>query len=71
LGAKFKLNDPKTHPRADRVESWKLATGGRIEFRCWLDVRQKGWASQSLTLYQVIEYRGVPRGRSITLQGAH
>jgi len=57
LGAKFKLNDPKTHPRADRVESWKLATGGRIEVRCWLDVRQKGWASQPLQLYQVIEYR--------------
>jgi len=57
LGAKFKLNDPKTHPRADRVESWKLATGGRVEVRSWLDVRQKGWASQPLTLYQVIEYR--------------
>src|SRR5215469_3352366 len=57
LGAKFKLNDPKTHPLADRVESWKLATGGRIEVRYWLDVRQKGWASQPLQLYQVIEYR--------------
>src|SRR5215813_2129000 len=57
LGAKFKLNDPKTHPRADRVESWRLATGGRIEVWCWLDVRQQGWASQSLTLDQVIEYR--------------
>jgi hypothetical protein len=57
LGAKFKLNDPQTYPRANRVESWKLATGGRIEVRCWLDVRQKGWASQPLTLYQVIEYR--------------
>jgi hypothetical protein len=56
LGAKFKLNDPKTHPRANRVGSWKLATGGQIEVRCWLDVRQKGWAAQSLTLYQVIEY---------------
>jgi len=29
------------------------STGGRIEVRSWLDVRQKGWASQ----YQVIEYR--------------
>jgi hypothetical protein len=57
LGGKFKLNEPKTYPRANRVESWKLATGGRIEVRCWLDVRQKGWATQPLTLYQVIEYR--------------
>jgi len=57
LGAKFKINDPKTHPRTDRVGSWKLGTGGRIEVRCWLDVLQKGLALQSLTLYQVIEYR--------------
>lgn len=57
LGAKFKLNDPKTQPRADRVESWRLAPGGRIEARCRQDVRQQGWASQPLTLYQVIERR--------------
>lgn len=63
LGAKFKLNDPKTHPPADWAQSWGLATGGRIEARGWKDVRQKGWASQPLTLYQVIEYRadGHPR----------
>ena len=65
LGAKFKLNDPKTHPPADWTESWRLATGGRIEARGWKDVRQTGWASQPLQLYQVIEYRanGKPRYR--------
>jgi len=63
LGAKFKLNDPKTHPPADWAQSWGLATGGRIEARGWKEVRQKGWASQPLQLYQVIEYRadGQPR----------
>jgi hypothetical protein len=63
LGAKLKLNDPKTHPPADWAQSWGLARGGRIEARGWKDVRQKGWASQPLQLYQVIEYRadGQPR----------
>ena len=63
LGAKFKLNDPATHPPAAVTEKWELATGGRIEARRWSDVRQKGWAAQPLTLYQVIEYRanGQPR----------
>jgi hypothetical protein len=63
LGAKFKLNEPKTHPPADWKESWSLATGGRIEASGWKDVRQKGWASQPLMLYRIIEYRadGTPR----------
>jgi hypothetical protein len=63
LGAKIKLNEPKTHPAADWTETWSLSNGGRIEARGWKDVRQKGWASQPLTLYQVIEYRadGKPR----------
>lgn len=63
LGAKIKLNDAKTHPPADQTEQWALATGGRVVVKCWKDVRQKGWASQTLTLYQVIEYRanGKPR----------
>ena len=63
MGAKFKLNDPATHPPAAVTEKWELATGGRIEARRWSDVRQKGWAAQPRTLYQVIEYRakGQPR----------
>ena len=63
LGAKFKLNDAATHPPPQVTEKWELATGGRIEARGWSDVRQKGWAAQPLTLYQVIEYRanGQPR----------
>ena len=63
LGAKIKLNEPKTHPASDWTETWSLSNGGRIETRGWKDVRQKGWASQPLTLYQVIEYRadGKPR----------
>jgi DDE superfamily endonuclease len=63
LGAKFKLNDPATHPAAEVTEKWELPTGGRVEAHGWRDVRQKGWAAQPLTLYQVIEYRadGKPR----------
>jgi hypothetical protein len=63
LGAKFKLNDAATHPAADVTDKWDLPTGGRIEAHAWQDVRQKGWATQPLTLYQVIEYRadGQPR----------
>lgn len=63
LGAKFKLNEPNTHPPADWSETWQLAGGGRVEAHGWKDVRQKGWASQPLTLYQVVEYRanGKPR----------
>jgi hypothetical protein len=57
LGAKFKLKDARTHPPADVTEKWELPTGGRVEARGWRDVRQKGWAAQPLTLYQVIEYR--------------
>lgn len=65
LGEKFKLNDPKTHPPATWTNSWELSTGGRVEARGWKDVRQKGWASQPQTIYQVIEYRanGEPRYR--------
>ena len=65
LGEKFKLNDPKTHPPATWTNSWELTTGGRVEARGWKDVRQKGWASQPQTIYQVIEYRanGEPRYR--------
>lgn len=63
LGAKFKLNDASTHPAADQTEEWTLANSGRVVTTCWKDVRQKGWASQALTLYRVIEYRadGKPR----------
>jgi hypothetical protein len=65
LGAKFKLSEPKTHSPADWSQDWQLARGGRVEARGWKDVRQRGWASQPLTLYQVIEYRadGKPRYR--------
>jgi hypothetical protein len=63
LGTKFKLNDPTTHPSADATEKWELTTGGRIEAHCWQDVRQKGWAAQPLTLYQVLEYRADGRLR--------
>lgn len=63
LGAKFKLNEPRTHPPAPVTDKWELATGGRIEARGWPDVRQKGWAAQPLTLYQVMEYRADGRLR--------
>lgn len=63
LGAKFKLNDATTHPPAQVTEKWELTTGGRVEARCWQDVRQKGWAAQPLTLYQVIEYRADGQAR--------
>ncbi len=63
LGAKFKLNDAATHPPTQVTDKWKLPTGGRIEARCWEDVRQKGWAAQPLTLYQVIEYRANGQAR--------
>ena len=63
LGARFKLNDPATHPAAPVTEKWELPTGGRIEARGWQDVRQKGWAAQPLTLYQVMEYRADGQAR--------
>jgi hypothetical protein len=63
LGAKFKLNDAATHPPTQVTDKWELPTGGRIEARCWQDVRQKGWAAQPLTLYQVIEYRANGQAR--------
>jgi hypothetical protein len=63
LGAKFKLNDAKTHRAADQMEQWPLAGGGRVVVKCWKDARQKGWASQPLTLYQVIEYRANDKPR--------
>ena len=63
LGAKFSLRDPATHPPADWQEEWSLAQGGRVAARGWRDVRQKGWAAQPLTLYQIVEYRADGRPR--------
>ena len=63
LGDPFRLSDPTTHPPADWQEEWALAKGGRVVARGWREVRQKGWASQPLTLYQVVEYRADGRPR--------
>jgi hypothetical protein len=62
-GRKIKLNDARTLPDADTVEQVKLYDGGRIEISCWEDVRMRGWLTQDLVLYRVIEYRSDGKAR--------
>ena len=56
-GRKIKLNNARTLPQADREEKVELEGGRYCEISCWLEVRMRGWLTQPLVLYRVIEYR--------------
>jgi hypothetical protein len=56
-GRKIKLNNARTLPQADLEERVELEGGRYCEVSLWNEVKMKGWLSQPLVLYRVIEYR--------------
>lgn len=56
-GKKIKLNDARTRPEPDAMETVEGAEGRRFEVAQWRDVRMRQWPEQPLVLYRIIEYR--------------
>lgn len=62
-GDRVRLWDQRTLPKASLAEEVRLEDGRRFEVSRYDDLRMRGWAQQSVSLYRVIEYRADGRAR--------